>query len=62
MTLKELLEKTSRFQKVTISYCGESKTTGKTAYLLDDMGEGWLSSPVLEIRADFSELLVEVGD
>ena len=62
MTLKELLEKTSRFQNVIVSYCGKSKATEKTSYLLDDLGEGWLNSPVLEIRADFSKLLVEVGN
>ena len=62
MTLKELLEKTSRFQKVAVYY-GDSRKADKAANLLNNLSSNWLESPVIEIKADrFSELLVEVGD
>ena len=61
MTLKELLEKTSRFQRVKVFY-DKSSRSGKSSELLEHLGESWLKSPVMEIKADFSELLVEVGD
>lgn len=61
MTLKELLEKTSRFQRVKVFYNKNSRS-GKSSELLEHLGESWLKSSVMEIKADFSELLVEVGD
>ena len=61
MTLKELLEKTSRFQKVDV-FCKDDYEGGKASYLLENLGISWLESPVLEVKAELSELLIEVGD
>ncbi len=61
MTLKELLEKTSRFQKVAVFYGYQSRC--ETAMrLLENIGESWLDSPVLEIKAEDYELSIVVGD
>lgn len=61
MTLKELLEKTSHFQKVAVFYGCQSRC--ETAMcLLENIGVSWLNSPVLEIRADDYELSIVVGD
>ena len=61
MTLKELLEKTSRFQKASVFY-GEMHRSGTASQLLENLGESWLKSPVLEFKAEDSELLAEIGD
>ena len=61
MTLKELLEKTSRFQKVAVFYGCQSRC--ETAMcLLENIGKSWLDSPVLEIMAEDYELSIVVGD
>ena len=61
MTLEEMLETTSRFQEVSVFY-GVSCRSGKASQLLKDLGCSWLESPVLEVKAELSELLIEVGD
>lgn len=62
MTLLELLEKTSRFQKVDVVYDQEYKT-GTSSSLLSGLSRSYLDSPVVEIKADKSgELLVAIGD
>lgn len=62
MTLQELLEKTSRFQKVDVVYDQEHKT-GTSSSLLSGLSRSYLDSPVVEIKADkFGELLVAIGD
>jgi uncharacterized protein with ATP-grasp and redox domains len=61
MTLKELLEKTSYFQKVAVFYGYQSRC--ETAMcLLENIGESWLDRPVLEIKAEDYELSIVVGD
>lgn len=62
MTLRDVLEKMSCFQDVSVHYGCDHKS-GTAAELLNNLGSDWLESPVIEIKADrFSELLVEVGD
>ena len=62
MTLRELLETTSRFQKVDVVYDQEHKT-GTSSSLLAGLSRSYLDSPVVEIKADkFGELLVAIGD
>jgi len=61
MNLKTLLEKTSAFQKVEIFYRGNEKC-GTAGSLLENLGKDWLESQVLEIKADFSKLMIEIGN
>ncbi|MBP5411568.1 MAG: hypothetical protein J6Y26_06655 [Lachnospiraceae bacterium] len=62
MTLRELLETTSLFQKVDVVYDQEHRT-GTSLNLLSSLGLSYLDSPVVEIKADkFGELLVAIDD
>lgn len=50
MTLRELLEKVSRFQEVFVSYDGSS-ANGRAGYILDTTQDDWLDSEIIEIQA-----------
>jgi hypothetical protein len=61
MTLRELLEKTSRFQNVRVT-CDQCCKTGTSSRLFSGLSRSYLDSPVVEVKADkFGELLVEIG-
>lgn len=62
MTLRDLLETTSRFQNVDVVYDQEHET-GTSSSLLSSLSRSYLDSSVVEIKADkFGILLVEIGD
>jgi hypothetical protein len=62
MTLRDLLETTSRFQKVDVLH-GQERITGTSQSLLSCLNSRQLDSSVVEIKADkFETLLVDIGD
>lgn len=62
MTLRDLLETTSGFQKVDVVYNQKHKT-GTSSSLLSSLSRSYLDSSVVEIKADkFETLLVYIGD
>jgi len=62
MTLKELLEKTSRFQNVCVTR-DQCCKTGTSSRLFSGLSRNYLDSPVVEIKAnEVGVLLVEIGE
>ena len=60
MTLRELLEKTSRFQNVRVT-CDQSCKTGTSSRLFSGLSRSYLDSSVVEIKADErGVLLIEI--